>query len=49
MRSTIAKITFGMVFTVLSLNSQLVSQGSDLSGKVVIAGPHLQTSPMTVN
>ncbi len=49
MRSAIAKIVFGMVLAVLSLNGQMVSQLIDPSGQVVTAGPHLPASPVTVN
>ena len=49
MRSTIAKIVFGMVFAVLSLNGQMVSQRIDPLDQMVTAGPHLPALPVTMN
>jgi hypothetical protein len=49
MRSTIAKIGFGLAFAFLSLNGPLVGQIVDPSGQVVTAGPYLPASPVTVN
>lgn len=49
MRRAIAQIAFGMVFAVLSLNGNLVSERVDALGQVATAGPHLPAVPMTMN
>lgn len=48
MRSVIARLAFGVVFAVVGLNSQLVSQRVDSLGQLATAGPHLPVVPMTV-